>query len=84
MKHPAFPGLPNRAKDRSWRLDPPHPTGVRLCPFRVGRNSLAVAADRAADRQTIADRLAGLDESLDLAEPFSRIREAIEEARRGG
>lgn len=71
-------------EERSWRLDPPHSAGVRLCPFRVGRNSLAVAADRADDRRAITDRLAGLDESLDLAEPFSRIREAIEEARRGG
>lgn len=81
---PCAPRSSESLEGRSWRLDPPHPTGVRLCPFRVGRNSLAVAADRADDCQTITDRLAGLDESLDLAEPFSRIREAIAEARRGG
>jgi hypothetical protein len=38
----------------------------------------------AADQRTIVDRLAGVADSLDLAEPFQRIREAVEEARRGG
>lgn len=67
-----------------WRLDGPHARGPRLALLRIGRNHLAVAAAPCADRQTITDRLSILDESFDLAEPFSRIREAIEEARRGG
>ncbi len=66
------------------RLDGPHARGPRLALLRIGRNHLAVAAAPCADRETIADRLSVLDESFDLAEPFSRIREAIEEARRGG
>ena len=52
--------------------------------FHLGRNRLAVPAGAEEDRRTIADRLAALDETFDLAEPFGRIREAIEEARRGG
>ena len=78
------PPSPGQDEEKNWRLDPAHPAGVRLCLFRVGRNCLAVPAARSDDRPLIADRLAGLDESFDLAEPFARIREAIEEARRGG
>jgi hypothetical protein len=52
--------------------------------FRLGRNRLAVSPLAAADRESIADRLGDLAETFDLAEPFERIREAIEEARRGG
>ncbi len=46
----------------------------------MGRNTLAVAAESEADSPLIAGRLAELSESFDLAEPFGRIREAIEEA----
>jgi hypothetical protein len=42
---------------------------------------LAVPEQDEADRRLIAERLAQLPESFDLAEPFARIREAIEEAR---
>ncbi len=65
---------------RTWRLDAAH----RLCRFELGPNRLAIPAERPDDRQRIADRLAGLEDRLDLSEPFNRIREAIEEARRGG
>jgi hypothetical protein len=37
-----------------------------------------------ADRERIEAQLAGVDESVDLAEPFARIREAIAEARKPG
>ena len=36
----------------------------------------------AADRELAIDRLAKLDELIDLEEPFGRIRAAIEEAQR--
>jgi len=75
---------PGEEQNPSWRLDPAHSAGTRLCRFHVGRNCLAVPAACCDDRPLIADRLAALDESFDLAEPFARIREAIEEARRGG
>jgi hypothetical protein len=72
------------ATAEAWRLDGPHASGPRLTGFRLGRNRLAVPERSSGDRQLIADRLGHLAESFDLAEPFVRIREAIEEARRGG
>lgn len=38
----------------------------------------------ASDRERVDTLLAGVDESLDLAEPFARIREAVAEARKPG
>ena len=67
-----------------WRVDVPHRQGPPLCHFQVGANRLAVAGRSAADRDVIADRLRDVADSFDLAEPFCRIREAIEEARGGG
>lgn len=49
----------------------------------VGRHRLVAPARYAADRELILQRLTALDELFDLLEPFSRIREAIEEADRG-
>jgi hypothetical protein len=51
--------------------------------FDVGRNRLAIDSAHESDRSLIVERLAVLADSFDLAEPFSRIREAIEEAQRG-
>jgi hypothetical protein len=65
------------------RFDGPHPELPGMVGMRLGRNRLAVAAGRSDDRQEIAQRLESLAESFDLAEPFARIREAIEEAQRG-
>jgi hypothetical protein len=62
------------------RLDRSHTGGPQLFTFRVGRNHLAVPQRSEADQPLIAQRLAELGESFDLAEPFHRIREAIEEA----
>lgn len=66
-----------------WRIDPPHGS-LRLVPFRLGRNCLAVPSLAVEDQQLIQKQLGGWGESFDLGEPFGRIREAIEEARRGG
>jgi hypothetical protein len=52
-----------------------------LC-FRLGGNELAIARDTAGDQRLIIEALANLGVSFDLAEPFQRIREAIEEAQR--
>ena len=70
--------------DRTWRLDPSHAVAPALTEFAVGHNRLAVPASSVGDHQLITDRLAGLIDSFDLTEPFERIREAIQEARRGG
>jgi hypothetical protein len=66
--------------EKLLRLDPPHHGVPRLLVFQLGRNRLAVEERSGADRQLITERLAELAESFDLAEPFGRIREAIEEA----
>jgi hypothetical protein len=70
-------------RSQNWRLDAAHDRS-RWVAFCVGRHRLAVAATAAEDRPVIEQRLAALAESFDLGEPFQRIREAIEEARRGG
>ncbi|MEX0978249.1 MAG: hypothetical protein WDZ48_05330 [Pirellulales bacterium] len=66
----------------TWRIDAPHRPSAHLTQFAVGRNRLAVAPGRDADRQLIAPRLEHL-EAFDLSEPFQRIREAVEEAHKG-
>jgi hypothetical protein len=76
--------LRGRAEQQGWRLDPGHTEGARLHAFPLGRNRLAVPADVSEDRQRIAEKIGSLCESLDLLEPFQRIRDAIDEARRGG
>ena len=47
-------------------------------------HDLAVPSAYAADEPIIRERLADLPEYFNLAEPFARIRDAIEEAQRGG
>ena len=76
------PGVPS-STGTQWRVDPAHELR-QLVTFRVGRNCLALAATAASDQQQIHEQLQGLADSFDLSEPFGRIREAIEEARRGG
>jgi hypothetical protein len=70
--------------ERTCRVDPAHPTMGHMATFHLGRNHLAVPTWAADDRQAVTTRLGNLAESFDLKEPFERIREAIEEARRGG
>jgi hypothetical protein len=65
---------------RFLRLDAAHHGGPKLATFRVGRNRLALPERAEEDRRVTTERLADLAESLDLAEPFQRIRDAIEEA----
>jgi len=66
----------------SWRVDAAHGAQPHLHEFALGRNRLAVPNHHDDDRQQIAERLTALI-SFDLAEPFERIREAIEEAHKG-
>jgi hypothetical protein len=53
-----------------------------LLRFTIGKNQVAISNSREADRTTIEERLSELAESIDLTEPFGRIRGAIEEAQR--
>ncbi|MCS7306683.1 MAG: hypothetical protein NZ602_16435 [Thermoguttaceae bacterium] len=68
----------------AWRLNPPHPGIGPLVVFCWRKHNLAVLENLPQDYHQVQEALAGLDESFDLAEPFGRIRDAIEEARRGG
>jgi hypothetical protein len=64
---------------KTFRIDGAH-TGPRLATFRLGCNQLALPERAEEDRRLIADRLGDVADSFDLAEPFQRIRDAIEEA----
>ena len=61
------------------RLDQAH-HGPRLVTFELGRNRLALPERAEEDRGLVTARLAELADAFDLAEPFQRIRAAIEEA----
>jgi hypothetical protein len=65
---------------KMFRIDAAHRGGPQLATFQLGCNRLAVSEQVADDRRSVADRLAELSDTFDLAEPFQRIREAIEEA----
>ena len=62
------------------RVDAPHARGCRLLTFELGRNRLALSPQKSDDRKLLCERLGEPAAALDLWEPFTRIREAIEEA----
>lgn len=51
--------------------------------LQLAGREIAVHGSFPADAETVREAYAQCDGHLDLAEPFGRIREAIEEARRG-
>lgn len=62
------------------RLDGPHRKGHRLVSFELGRNRVAIPHSTENGHKQLSERLSPAAGSLDLWEPFTRIREAIEEA----
>jgi hypothetical protein len=69
------------------RIDDAHPVvkspfATGLHEFSVGRQRLAVLQTHEEDARAIAQRCQDFTDSFDLSEPFNRIREAIDEARR--
>jgi len=62
------------------RVDAAHRHALRLIRFELGRNRLALSSPKGDDRKCLSERLGEAAVSLDLWEPFTRIREAIEEA----
>lgn len=74
-------------KQRKLRFDEPQgtprPAWSRLREFALGKQPVAVLEQHAGDRELIEQRWQPYAEHLDLVEPFSRIREALEEAQRG-
>lgn len=74
-------------QNASHRLDAAHatvpkPKSQRLLSFSLGDQQLAVSPTHPQDQQTAAERWTPHADDFDLAEPFDRIREAIEEAQR--
>jgi hypothetical protein len=63
---------------------PDQPDGVLELTHARCPAPLLYPAKFAADRERIEAQLDGVDESVDLAEPFARIREAVAEARKPG
>jgi hypothetical protein len=72
------------ADGRLARFDRAHAAPAAHVRFHIGRNHLAVETGRVADQALIHSRLAKVGEHFNLAEPFDRIREAIDEAQRTG
>ncbi len=62
------------------RVDQSHPRVPRLITFELGRNRLAVSQQKGDDRALLSEQFGEAAAGLDLWEPFTRIREAIEEA----
>jgi hypothetical protein len=71
---------PTSDSTRVRRFDTAHSGRPRLATFRLGQNHLALPERAEDDRRMITEQLGHWAESLDLAEPFQRIREAIDEA----
>jgi hypothetical protein len=81
---PQEPDATDLSPARQYRCDAAHGHAGFGPVFLLGRNRLAVSVMAADDRESIVACLGELAGSFDLAEPFGRIREAIDEARRGG
>ncbi len=87
-----FVAAPGGSRAHLVRLDAAHAgngsmrphrtTDGELILFEVGGSRLGVPRCSEADRDALADRLAGMPEAFDLTEPFGRIHEAISEARK--
>ena len=78
---------PSAISPRPWRLDDAHhgllPLANRLSHFELGPYRLAVDKDYPNDEAALLESWPEFAGHVDLDEPFSRIREAIDEARRG-
>lgn len=75
---------PAAANGVQYRVDAAHGRAAAPPAFQLGRNRVASATGYDGDRQFATDELQLLAEHFDLAEPFARIRGAIDEAQRNG
>ena len=74
--------LPYPVRIDNGHATAPGPKSASLVTFQLGCQSLAVSTSHETDRQLVQDRWQPYAGGIDLAEPFDRIREAIEEAQR--
>ncbi len=77
---PPEQSLTVEGEQKIFRFDQAHGGGPNLLTFQLGRNRLALPVRAEAQRQAIQEQHGELLQAFDLAEPFTRIREAIEEA----
>lgn len=77
------PAATTQESGRISRVDAPHNCGPQLAWFRFRGCRVAVSTQSGSNREVIQSRLERTSEVFDLAEPFERIRRAIEEAQRG-
>ena len=74
-----------RPRGQKWRLDGAQTVKPNLHFFDVGGQRLALRRDvQPHEESSVVQKLGVAAAGLDLAEPFDRIRAAIDEARRGG
>ncbi len=66
----------------TFRVDAAHQHLQRLHLFQLGGRTAALRPDRAGDEAQVCEILSPLAETIELHEPFDRIREAIAEAQR--
>jgi hypothetical protein len=72
----------DRLRRDEGALGPPPPFALRMHTFQVGNERLGILQDHQADADTIIQQWEPLAADFDLREPFGRIREAVDEARR--
>ena len=77
-------GAPAAGSVTMHRVDAAHGRVHTAPAFQLGRNSVTVATGYEEDRRMASTDLAPLVQHFDLAEPFGRIRGAIDEAQRAG
>lgn len=83
-EQPPSPAMPSSRATGLEKREPLEGHGLLppLFQFRIGANRLAVPESAADDHRLIVERLGELADGFDLAEPFQRIAEAIDEAHR--
>lgn len=84
-RHTESAEFPSQSGRQKWRVDSAQAAKPKLRFFAVGEQTLALrCGDEADAMESVLQRLGATTASFDLAEPFERIRAAIDEARRGG
>ena len=85
-QHPEIAAASGSDKSPNLRLDGPQAINTphaSLSDFALGRHCVAVLSQYESDRQRVVEVFQPHQDHLDLAEPFGRIREALDEAQRG-